>query len=64
MTDTPPEEVEISYIGYKEDGSPFTNEEILELNYSFIAWAENEKLYIGGGINAFPDEDEEEALRG
>ena len=53
-----PKEVHIHYAGYKSDRSPFSSEEILALNISFIRWAESENLFVGGGIGPYPAEDE------
>ncbi len=51
-------EVHIHYVGFKPDHTPFTNEEILALNVSFIRWAEAENLRVGGGIGPYPEKDE------
>ncbi len=58
MADKQPEEVHIHYAGFKPDHTPFTGEEILALNISFIRWAESENIYVGGGIGPYLDEDE------
>ena len=58
MTDSQPEEIHIHYAGFKPDHSTFSNEEILDLNISFIRWAESENLRVGGGIGPYPVEDE------
>ena len=57
MHDSQFQAVNIHYAGFKPDHSPFTNEEILALNVSFIRWAKSENLRVGGGIGPYPDGD-------
>ena len=35
---------------YKESGAPFTEDEVGEIAYAFIAWVEARGLYYGGGF--------------
>jgi hypothetical protein len=51
--------VTFDFAGCKRDNSDFTEQEVDDLNDSFLEWVEKHDLWVGGGFGLYEEEVED-----